>query len=1001
MRITPPTMRSALFAVLVTLFTAAAGLAQVAQGSITGTVHDATGAVLPGVTVEAASPALIEKSVTAVTDGTGQYRFVDLRPGLYAVTFTLSGFTAVKREGIELSGSFTAVVNADLRVGTVEETVVVTGDAPVVDVQSVTQQHVIGADLIAAVPTGRSAVDIAILIPGIKSEVSANGNGNPFDVGGVGALSNTYMTLHGSSYLDQRISVDGIQVRNIIGPGNANNFAPNMGTTQEMNVETEAGSVEQFTGGVRVNFVPREGGNGFRGSFFGTGANSGLQSNNITPALQAQGLTAPNALVHQYDLNPSFGGPIIRSKLWFYAGARWQGNENYLAGMYVNANAGNPLAWTYVPDYSQQAKFSTTDRDVDGRLTWQATATQKVGGYYLAAHRFWQDARPNFSPESFTQTQFPKKDLGIVSWSAVLTKRLLVEARASTFADTQTNAIEPHLLKVVEQSGIYPGLTYRGVDNSRTDQPNIWETQATLTYVTGAHAVKIGISESGGTTTGSSTESSTAIIDHLDYRFNNGIPNQLTEFATPYGAVSSIREFGMYAQDKWTIKRLTLNGGLRFDHLGTFFPEQTVGPAVLAPNRNVTFPETSYYNLSDISPRVGVAYDVFGDGKTAIKVSFGKYLAGYGATDGNPVNNLAQSTTRTWTDTNKNFFPDCDLANPLSNGECGAMANNQFGTNTLTSSAAPTTISGWGNRLYNDEFTTSVQREVARGVAVSFGYIRRWFGNFTVTDNLATAASDYSPFSITAPVDPRLPGGGGYIVSGLYNLNPNRVGQVNNQINFSDSYGNQIQHWNGFDLSVNMRLPRGVILQGGMNTGRTVTDDCQVTAQLPEVQTIGYDILSLDRRAVSAGVTNMPYCHTQTPFLTDYKALGTYTMPKVDVLISAAFQSFPGPEILANYVVPNSVIVPSLGRNLSGGAANATIALIPPGAMYGDRASMLDLRVGKILKLWHMRNTVSVDLYNVFNNNTVTQYNNQYAAWLTPTAIVSARLVKFSLQTDF
>jgi hypothetical protein len=993
--------RLSLFAIASTLLLPAVVLGQVAQASITGTVRDATGAVLPGVTVEAASPALIEKAVAAVTDGTGQYRFVDLRPGTYAVTFTLPGFTTVKREGIELSGSFTAVVSADLRVGSVEETVVVTGEAPVVDVQSVTQQRVISAELIAAVPTGRSAVDIAILIPGIKSEVSANGNGNPFDVGGVGALSNTYMTLHGSSYLDQRISVDGIQVRNIIGPGNANNFAPNMGTTQEMNVETEAGSVEQFTGGVRVNFVPREGGNVFKGSFFGTGANSSLQASNITQALQNQGLASPNALVHQYDINPSFGGPILSSKLWFYAGARWQGNENYLAGMYVNANAGNPQLWTYVPDYSQQAKFSTTDRDVDGRLTWQATSSQKVGGYYLTAHRFWQDARPNFSPESFTQTQFPKKDLGIASWSAVVTKRLLIEARASTFADTQSNAIEPHLAKVIEQSGLYPGLTYRGVDNSRTDQPNIWEAQATMTYVTGAHAIKVGVSAGGGTTTGSSIETSPVITDHLDYRFNNGVPNQLTEFASPYAAISSIRELGIYAQDRWTIRRLTLNGGLRFDHLGTLFPEQTVGAAVLAPTRSVTFPETSYYDMSDLSPRVGVAYDLLGDGKTAIRASFGKYLAGYGATDGNPVNNLSESTTRTWTDTNHNFVPDCNLTNPLANGECAAMANSQFGTNTVTSSAAATTIAGWGKRLYNDEFTTSIQHQLRPGVAVSASYIRRWFGNFTVTDNLATAASDYSPFGVTAPVDPRLPGGGGYVVSGLYNLNPNKVGQVSNQVNFSETYGEQIQHWNGIDVSINMRLPHAVILQAGLNSGRTLTDNCGVTVQLPELQATGYDILSLDRRAVSAGVTNMPFCRTQTPFLTDYKALGTYTVPKADVLIAATFQSFPGPEIVANEVVPNAVIAPSLGRSLSGGAANATVALIAPGTMYGDRASMMDVRVGKIFRFGRFRNTVSLDIYNAFNTNTVTQYNNQYAAWLTPTAIVSARLFKFSLQTDF
>ncbi|HXD75972.1 MAG TPA: hypothetical protein VN628_19645, partial [Vicinamibacterales bacterium] len=435
--------------------------------------------------------------------------------------------------------------------------------------------------------------------------------------------------------------------------------------------------------------------------------------------------------------------------------------------------------------------------------------------------------------------------------------------------------------------------------------------------------------------------------------------------------------------------------------LGTYFPEQTVGPAVLAPGRNVSFPETSYYDMNDLSPRVGVAYDLFGTGKTALKASFGKYLAGYGATDGNPVNNLSETTTRTWTDANHNYFPDCDLTNPLSNGECAAMANSAFGTNRLTSSAAQTTIAGSGKRLYNDEFTVGIQHQLWSGVAISGAYVRRWFGNFTVTDNLATAVSDYSMFSVVAPIDARLPGGGGYTVSGLANLNPNKVGQVNNQINFSQNYGDQIQHWNGFETAISMRLPHSVIVQGGFNTGRTLTDNCQIAAQLPEVQAVGYEILSLDRRAVSAGVTNMPFCRTQTPFLTDYKALGTYTIPHAEVLVAAAFQSFPGPEILANYVVPNSVIAPSLGRSLSGGAANATVALIAPGAMYGDRASMLDLRVGKILRFGRTRTTVSVDVFNALNSNTVTQYNNQYAAWLTPTSIVGARLFKFSVQADF
>ena len=469
-----------------------------------------------------------------------------------------------------------------------------TGAAPTVDVQSVTQQRVISAELIAAVPTGRSAVDIAILIPGIKSEVSANGNGNPMDVGGVGALSNTYMTLHGSSYLDQRVSVDGIQIRNIIGPGNANNFAPNMSTTQEMNVETEAGSVEQFTGGVRVNFVPREGGNVFKGSFFATGANSALQANNITPALRSEGLASPNALVHQYDINPSVGGPILVSKLWFYAGARWQGNENYLAGMYVNANAGNPLAWSYVPDYSQQARFSTTDRDVDGRITWQAAPSQKVNLYYLTAHRFWQDARPNFSPESFTPdaiSQEGSRDRELVVGGD---EAAAGRGPALDFADTQTNAIEPHLTKIVEQSGTL----------SRSDLPRRRQlTHRSTEHLGGAGHTDIrhgspcrqlGVSESGGTTTGSSIESSPLVTDHLDYRFNNGIPNQLTEIASPYAAVSGIHELGIYAQDRWTIKRLHAERRASLRSPGDVLSGADRRSGRPGADADVTFPETSY-----------------------------------------------------------------------------------------------------------------------------------------------------------------------------------------------------------------------------------------------------------------------------------------------------------------------------------------------------------------------------------------------------------------------
>jgi hypothetical protein len=350
---------------------------------------------------------------------------------------------------------------------------------------------------------------------------------------------------------------------------------------------------------------------------------------------------------------------------------------------------------------------------------------------------------------------------------------------------------------------------------------------------------------------------------------------------------------------------------------------------------------------------------------------------------------------------NRNYIPDCDLVNPLLNGECGPMANRLFGQGVASSSDAPAIVKGWGKRLTNSEFSASVQQELLPRVGVNVGYFRRWYGNFTVVDNLATTASDYSPFSVTAPLNPLLPGGGGDVLSGLYNLNPNKVGQVDNYTTFASDYGEQIQHWTGFDVGANLRLQKGVMVQAGLSSGRTLTDNCEIMAKLPEIQAGGYEMFSLDRRSVSTGLTTNQFCRVETAFLTQVKALGTYTVPRADVLVAATYQSFPGPELLANYVASNAIVQPSLGRPLSGGAANVVLPLVVPGTMYGDRASMLDLRIGKILRFGRLRTTASLDIYNLWNANTVTVANNQYEAWLRPQAIIAGRLFKFSVQADF
>ncbi len=976
-------------------------LAAYAQGSIAGVVKDASGAVLPGVTVEASSPALIEKVRSVATDGTGQYKIVDLRPGTYSVTFTLAGFSSVKREGIELAGSFAATVNAELKVGTVQETVTVTGESPVVDVQNSAQQRVLGADVIDAIPTSRTQFTTAVLIPGMTISTAQ-------DVGGTNSLAGTTTSLaiHGGRPGDQRVLIDGLPTANAETTGNASNFLPNMGSTQEMTIDYAAGSAELETGGVRVNLIPRQGGNSFGASLFATAVNSSFQSNNYTDELKATGLRAPDSIKLNYDVNPSVGGPLLRDRLWFYSSARFVANENYVAGVVGNRNAGNPSAWTYDPDDSVKGLYSLTQESGNLRLTWQANSKNKFSGFYDNQWRCWcKRTLTSISPESDSTYNFPIENMASFSWSSPLTSRLLLDASVSRRGERFVVAQPPPgdvfrtLIPVTEQS---TGLLYRGVGTAIATQPFIANTtspsnaQASLTFVTGTHALKFGVNDTWGGR--HATYDSPAEVG-LTYRFNTvgGVttPNLITEYATPYSNSENLRaNLGIYAQDKWTRKRLTLNLGVRFDYFNVYFPESSLGPGPLVPNRSLTFPETSFVSWKDLSPRLGAVYDLFGNGKTAVKVSLDRYMVAQGlqgiyGDQADPIGRLANMITRSWNDLTfpagdprrGNFVPDCSLTSPVANGECGVMSNTSFGSTVPATTYDPRALTGWGVRPDSWEFSTSVQHELIPRLSINVGYFRRWYGNFTVTDNLSADPSDYSPFTVTAPTDPRLPGGGGYLITGLNDLNPNKAGQVNNYFTLASDYGNQLEHWNGVDLTVNARPRPGMLLQGGVSTGRTMTDNCDVVSKVDN--------------------PSPRFCHMETAFLTQVKFLGSYTVPRVDVQLSGTFQSIPGPQIGATYVALNAAVAPSLGRNLSGNALNVSVPLIEPGTAYGDRLNQLDFRAGKILKFGRTRSAVNLDLFNAFNRNTALTVNNNYASWLQPLSILPARLAKVSVQFDF
>ncbi len=989
-----------------------------AQATITGTVKDASGAILPGVTVEASSPALIEKVRSAVTDSTGQYRIEDLRPGTYAVTFSLAGFSTFKREGVELTGVFTAVINADLKVGAVSETVTVTGESPIVDTQSAKRQMTLSTDVVRSIPNTRNYNSMVFLVPGVTTNVNDVTTG----------IVTTQFPIHGGRNNEGRLSIDGLNIVNPPGGGQPPTYVADVGNAQEVSFVTTGGLGESETAGLVMNLVPKTGGNKVNGSMFFSGTGERLESNNLTPELQAQGLQAATPTNKVYDLNGSVGGPIKQDRVWYFANARTQGSTKIIANIFYNQNAGDNTKWTYLPDPSKPEFTDRTWENGDVRITWQITPRNKFSGFWDeqvvcracegTTYGITDPAR--ISPEAGGLSQYKPLRVTQLTWSSPATSRLLFEAGLGTtyygWGNFERDPNPTHdLIRVSEQctrgcaaNGGIPGLVYRSQDYA-LNYTGAYTWRASTSYVTGAHSMKVGYQ--GTYMTDDRTWYTNS--QNLAYRVDNGVPNQLTELISPWVNNARAAWHAGFAQEQWTIHRLTLQGAVRYDHASSWFPPQQEGPSRFLPVAMI-FPETKGVDsYNDITPRFGAAYDVFGNGRTAIRGNIGKYLEGVGVqlnyANSNPTLRVPTSTgpfqtqgvTRTWTDNNHDFIPECDLLNPQANSTggdfCGQMSNVQFGQPVLTNNYDPALLRGWGVRSSDWNLGVSVQQQLASRASVEIAYSRRWYHGFTVTDNLLVSASDYTPYSVVAPTDSRLPGGGGYAISGLYDVVPAKSGQISNYITDSQGYGAEYQYFNGVDATLNVRMRDGFTLQGGTSTGKTVADACGVRANLPEVNVaIGAGL------ATSTVSPTSPYCHADFGWLTQFRGLASYTIPRVDVQVSGVMQSKPGAMLAANYAVPAATVAQTLGRAPSGNVTNVTVNLVAPGAMYGDRINQLDLRAAKILRFGRTRTMIGIDMYNALNSSAILTYNNTYAGpagtWLQPNSILTGRMTRISAE---
>jgi hypothetical protein len=979
--------------------------AQTGASGLAGVVRDASGAVLPGVTVEAASPALIEKVRTVETDGEGQFKIIDLRPGTYSVTFSLSGFETVKRDGVELTANFTATINAELTVGSIAETVTVSGQSPVVDVQNVATRNQISRETLDTVPTNKTLEAFAALTPGIKMSAPAQ------DVGGSKGETYVQLTIHGSRTGDNKTVLDGFETNDWSGRV----FVPNPASAQEVSVELGNGAGEAPANGVYVNFVPRDGANKFSGTLFASGTGSNLQSKaQLSDDMISRGLKQSDlgGVLHIWDVNGSIGGPILADKLWFHHATRSWGSANSVVGGYYTLN---PQAWVYAPDPTRPANDNFRNWITSERITWQVSSKNKINVSYDQEYRCdcHRSVSSLLTPEASAVREYYPKILG-ATWSYPVTSRLLLSAGTNLQRLDYRPGPQPETpidtIGVVD-SGL-SNLRYRAVGPDTTGSGGygnkdntIVNSRFVMSYVTGSHNFQTGLQMRNGV---KNFGEEGAAIDYT-FRTANGVtlPTSLTQYAYPLLFHETMQALmGVYVQDQWTRKRLTLTGGLRFDYENAQVPAQhlAAGPYIGVRDYGAV---TCVPCWKDLSPRMSAAYDLFGNGRTALKISVGRYTTEEmlnTAHNNNPLLLANSSTTRSWNDQtypagdprNGNFTPDCDLNNPAQNGECGPSSNPNFGKTVVTNHYDPAILNGY--RPYNWATSAAVQHELTHGMAVNVGYFRTAWYNQIAADALGVVPTDFDQYCLTLPVDPRFPDGGGNTLCGLYNVTPAKFTSLsgNNFITKATNFGTQTDVYTGVDMTVAARLPHGTQFQGGLNTGREATEACAV---------IDSPSTTVPTAPGATTYQNNPagYCKVTPPFWRpELKISGTTLLP-LGFQVSGVYQHIPGIQISTTYVATNAEVRTSLGRDLSGSASTVTISNVTPPFTYFEAGmNQVDLRFIRNFTYGRTRFQGIVDVYNAFNNTAILAETTTYGTnYRRPTSVLDPRIVKFGVQMTF
>ena len=918
------------------------------SASIAGAVTDETGGFLPGVTVEVQGPSILAPR-TAVTDSAGIFTVTNLPSGTYTVTFELAGFNTMVREDVVLQGAFTASIDMTLPVGELSESVTVTSAAPLVDIISTRQQSVLVAERVNVLPGAANLYRAAAYVPGVTFTGPSSGlteGGNP-----------SLPALHGSDANDGQPAVDGIrtgaqlQARGEWPAGIG--LVTNEAMVTEVVFDTASQNAEYPQSGMRTNVIPKSGGNNYSFNVFGTGTRSAFQSDNQSQALKDQGFQfAP--VDSKWSINPAVGGPIVENKLWFFGSFVESRQNAFILDRFFDLDEPSTPDSVTADDLRAFSKEARGQQSL--RLTYQVTPRNKVTFLWMSLQNETDRVGVQFggitNPEAFYYIDSNPTRMLVGRWTAPLTSRMLFEVDASY----QKNSVNTNPMAHGEARhqvrdsvlGTHTMSTFQNHHNLDFHR----RFNASASYVTGSHNFKAGLQVANNRT-------------DLKYSAPGEIFAVLKANGTAVGAlvvgngesqhgIKMNCDCGIYVQDAWTRDRLTLNGGFRYDWFKNSVPGGTRPAGFWAPEVTVPDPVVENVpNFKNYSGRLGGAYDLFGDGSTAVKASVGRYVAyeGTGLTQGfSPIYPYNLIDFRIWTDLNGDgvaLTPDTGIPQF---DEVGPSFNPNYGTSTIT-----TEYDESMRRGTNIEYAAGVERQLGPGWAISGMWHHRSYSNFNWRDNLNNSAADYVlAGTFTGPSDPDLPTSARNAQIPIFNVREGRV--ITGGNNYLTNTTENWRTWNGFEVILDGELPRGGFMTGSFTMGQNKEHFCQ--------------------GGIFENPNDFRHCEVTSPYRPMGKLSGGLPLPW-DTMISGLFQVFAGAPIRATYTITTTDF-PDLDLGPGQAPTLPSRNLIEPFTEFEEYSTDLLLRFSKVFTISDVRTRLYMDASNIFNSARVTSRNRFY-----------------------